>query len=153
MAEFKTIETQEELDNIIKSRVDRINAKYADYATIKEELAQTKEKVKQVEEKAAEKAKQYADFDNKIANYESRIRAYESEKMRTKVASDSGLPLEFVDRLKGETEEELKADAQTLLKYTRTKKAASIQTEPSGDNKKQAKASELKGMLDALRKG
>ena len=38
MTEFKVIETQEQLDAIIKSRLDREKAKYSDYDTLVEKI-------------------------------------------------------------------------------------------------------------------
>lgn len=38
MTEFKVIETQEQLDAIIKSRLDREKAKYSDYDTLAEKI-------------------------------------------------------------------------------------------------------------------
>ena len=35
MSEFKVIETQEELDAIIKNRLERVREKYSDYDEIK----------------------------------------------------------------------------------------------------------------------
>ena len=39
MSDFKIIETQEELDAVIKSRLSREREKYADYENLKKQLA------------------------------------------------------------------------------------------------------------------
>ena len=41
MSEFKTIETQEELDKIIKSRLERERSKYSDYDSLSEKIKRT----------------------------------------------------------------------------------------------------------------
>ena len=38
MTEFKVIETQEQLDTIIKARLDREKSKYADYDSLAEKI-------------------------------------------------------------------------------------------------------------------
>lgn len=46
---------------------------------------------------------------------ESKWKEYETKENKRKIAQEVGLPLELADRIRGETPEEMKADAQTLL--------------------------------------
>ena len=56
--------------------------------------------------------------------------------MKTRVALQSGLPLEFANRLRGEDEDSLKRDAETLAGYMQPKSAAPLKsTEPAVDDK------------------
>ena len=43
MSEFKVIETQEELDAIIKNRLERVKEKYSDYDDIKALVVQVQD--------------------------------------------------------------------------------------------------------------
>jgi hypothetical protein len=51
----------------------------------------------------------------KLAEYETRIKAHDREKVQAEIAAKTGLPAAFASRLKGETPEELEADAKSLL--------------------------------------
>lgn len=67
--------------------------------------------------KAAEKA---AEESGGVAE---RVPELEAENLRLRVALTHGLPVELAGRLKGGTEEELLADAETLLSLFETKRA------------------------------
>lgn len=105
MSEFKKIETQEELDQIIESRLARqketIEAKYAGFDKFQSRISELEA------ENTAQKA---ADFNAKITGYET-------EKMKQKIALQSGLPFDLADRLKGGDEEALKADAERFIGF------------------------------------
>lgn len=53
---------------------------------------------------------------------DARIKALEAENLRVRIGSRHGLPDELIDRLKGETEEEILADAEKLLGLVSTRK-------------------------------
>ena len=115
---FKTIETQAELDAIIKSRLDRekesIKAKLADYEQLKAhnaELEQQNAEYKTALEDAKTKA---STSEQSIADLQSKVTSYEQAQLRTKIALQNGLPFDLADRLAGSTEEEIKADAEKL---------------------------------------
>ena len=59
--------------------------------------------------------KRAADEAARAAELENRIKAQELALMRQRVATEKGLPAALVDRLQGETPEELAADADVLL--------------------------------------
>lgn len=46
----------------------------------------------------------------------ARLKAAETDNLKRRIAAETSLPAELIDRLRGETEDELKADAQALLK-------------------------------------
>jgi hypothetical protein len=51
----------------------------------------------------------------KLAEYEAKVKQHERKEAQTAAAVKAGLPAAFADRLKGETPEELEADAKQLL--------------------------------------
>lgn len=53
---------------------------------------------------------------------DTRIKALEAENLRIRVGARNGLPDELIDRLKGDTEEEILADAEKLLAVMAGKK-------------------------------
>lgn len=50
---------------------------------------------------------------------EKELKTKDAELLRLKIAHQKDLPFELVDRLKGETEEEISADADRLLEYVK----------------------------------
>jgi len=53
-----------------------------------------------------------------------RAKSLEAENLRLRVAASNGLPVELIDRLKGDTEEEILKDAETLLELIAAPKGA-----------------------------
>lgn len=117
MSEFKVIETQEELDAIIKNRLERLKEKYSDYDEIKALAVQVQDENSSLKS-ALETSKQETESSNKqIADLEAKISGYETENLRTRIALQNGLPFDLADRLQGTDEESLKADAERLASF------------------------------------
>lgn len=109
----KSFETQEDLDNFMKERVERAEKKvkeqFSDYDTLKSGLDEANKKLgefdstkKSLEEQLAEKAKEV-----------------ESEKLnsvRAEVRTEYGLSKEFDRFLTGDTPEDIKSAAEILKK-------------------------------------
>ena len=114
MSEFKIIETQEQLDEIIKNRIERVKAKYADYDSLSAKVQDLEtEKLKLTE--LLDKQKEIEGNDkNKIAELENGIRGWETKALKQKVAIKYNLPFDLADRLKGDSEESLTEDAERL---------------------------------------
>lgn len=118
---FKTIETQEELDKIIKSRLaqkDReVAESYKDYLSPEKAEALKADYEKKLEE-ANKNLKDAQDklktFDSTVSELTKRAETAEVSLMKNKVAIENKLPIELADRLIGANEEELKADAEKL---------------------------------------
>ena len=111
---FKTIETQEELDKIIKDRIDRVNEKYADYDQLKsrnEELTAENSALQTTVSETSEKVK---GFDQEKADMMAKISGFETSKLRTQIALKHGLPIDLADRLQGDNEEAITKDAERL---------------------------------------
>ena len=117
MSEFKVIETQEELDAIIKNRLERLKEKYSDYDDIKALVVKVQDENSSLKS-ALEASKQETESSNKqIADLEAKISGYETENLRTRIALQNGLPFDLADRLQGTDEESLKADAERLASF------------------------------------
>lgn len=114
MEEFKPIETQEQFDAMISSRISRveksIRAEYGDYAQLKEASSKWGE---------AE-----AEYKRQLAEAQSTIRRYETDSAKRKIADEIGLPAGMAARLRGETEDEMRADATALLSMMSSKRSA-----------------------------
>ena len=155
--EFKAIESQEELDRIIGERLTRdrearqkeFKEKYGDpdemlkaNKTLEEELGKLNAQLKEQTEK-------YADFDSQIAEMQNKVKNYETASVKQRIAHEYGVPFEMAGRLTGETEEEIRSDAQTIAKYLKQKDAPPLKsTEPAEQNGKEAA---YKQLLDNLK--
>lgn len=122
MSDFKVIETQEELDEIIKKRLeqkDREVAKtYKDYLSPEAVKLMKDDYENQIKDanKLLEDAKvKLQTFDETVSRLTKRAETAEVSNLKTKVAIDNNVPIKLASRLVGTTEEELKADAQLLL--------------------------------------
>ncbi len=130
MAEFTAIETQEQLDKIVGERLKREREK------AEKEIAELKAGL----EKSAEK-------DAEIEALQKKIAGYEKTEMKRQIALENKIPYSLAERINGDTEEEMIADAKTLSKYFEQK-----ETPPPLKNPeiKQGVSGAYKELLDGL---
>ncbi len=100
-----TILAQRESEKNLKARLKEVEAK----AKRADELEAAEAKRKEAEMSEADKATKRAE------DAEAKLKALELTTLKRSIADKVGLPAAFVDRLKGETEEELEADAKSLI--------------------------------------
>lgn len=113
--EFKVIETQEQLNEVIKSRLEREAKKHSEAtAELQSELNVLKSANEEQEKTIQALNEKYAGVDETIATLQNKVKTYESDSVKTRICNEIGIPLEMKDRLRGETEEEIKADAEAL---------------------------------------
>lgn len=121
MGDFKVIETQEEFDKAIQSRLkqkDRELAdKYKDYLSPDDVTALKADFDKQLQDAnklVKETQDKLSTFDETVSNLTKRAEAAEKQVLKNRVAYENKLPIELSERLIGNTEEELKTDAEKL---------------------------------------
>ena len=133
MSEFKTIETQEELDRIIGERLSRQKEKFADYDDLKASVKKLEEKnadlllaidsnnklLKERDEVLTSKEAEFSEL-QKVVN------GYKFNQLRTQVALEHGIPYELAERLQGADKESLQADAEKLSALMKPKPAAPL---------------------------
>lgn len=110
-AEGKTF-TQAELDAIVQDRIQRERKKYDGFDDLKAKAA----KLDELEDAQRSDLER---LETRATEAEGKLTPLQQENARLKVAVQKGLVGDrafLVDRLKGETEEELSADADELLK-------------------------------------
>lgn len=146
MAEFTPIETQEQFDKMIASRLERaenkIRAEYSDYEAIKESNAKLTADFEALKaENDGSKAT--------IAELNKKISGLETSQLRTRIGLEHNIPLEMISRLAGTTEEEIKADAESMAKFvtSNTHTAPLFNNDPSGDTEKAAYKNLLGGLI------
>jgi len=102
--------TQADVDRIVKERLQREQGKAEQLAQKAREEAEAKA--------LAEQGKYKELFEKQQADLQAaadRVKALELQTLRNNVATKVGLPAAFVDRLRGETEAEIEADAKSIL--------------------------------------
>jgi hypothetical protein len=121
MSENNLPKTQEELDQIIEARLARqketIEAKFADYEELKAQIA-TLEADNTAFQATIEESKSW---EQEKADYEKQISDYKTAQLKQSIALKAGLPLDLADRLTGDDEESLKADAERLSGFIKPK--------------------------------
>lgn len=152
--EFKAITTQEEFDTAIKSRLDRerktIQSQYADYESLKQQVADLTKEKGDLEKAASDEKKALQD---RLDAADAKAKTLELDALRTKVAVEKKLPLELRTRLSGETEEEIRADADSLAKLFRAEQRRDLPgykpERAEGDQKDAALRNLLKDISNA----
>lgn len=124
--------TQAEVDKIVKERVARERAKYADYDDLKA--------------KAGEKVT----LEERVAQIEKQAKDSEARALRAEVANAKGLTPNQAKRLVGSTREELEADADDLLKDIGTQKKNNNVVPREGNNPKPGEGGDLREFARAV---
>lgn len=138
MAEFTPINTQEEFDAAIGERLKRerksVAAQYADYDDLKR--------------KATDYETQISDLVKERDNLALAVKGHETNSVKMRIAHETGIPYEMAMRLSGETEKDIRADAEAMAKYIQKPKPEPMRsTEPAGaGNNREA----LRKMLPGL---
>lgn len=152
MGEFTPIETQEALDNIIGERLKRDREaqakKYESYIKPEDYAAKCKEYDTTISglQKAIEDGKSVA---SELESAKTQIKKYEIGSVKTKVAHEIGLPYEIAERLRGETEEDIRKDAEALKGMFPKKPAPPLRSDD--DSAVDTKKAAMKKMLDGLK--
>jgi len=97
---FNPINTQEEFDAAIRERLQREREKYADYDSIKAENGTLKNQVTTLtgEKEALEK----------------QVKGHATAAVKMRIAQELNLPASMAERLNGETEEDIRKDAESM---------------------------------------
>ena len=121
MTEFKAIETQEQLDAIIKSRLDREKAKYSDYDALAEKIKKLETENTSLKQTITDKETSESTTAGKIADLEKDVTAWKQKSLKQHIAMKNGLPFDLADRLQGDSEESLNEDAERLASLVNVK--------------------------------
>ena len=122
--EFKTIETQEELDAIIKARLDRNTKTVTDEVKKSYEGYLSPDEVKKLTEQVDTLTKTLAEKETAITDLTAKNKAYETASVKARICHEKGLPYELAERLSGESEEDIAADADKLSQFVSAGKPA-----------------------------
>lgn len=130
--------SQEKLDRIIASRVAEERSKFSDYDDLKaarDELAT----LKQANESESERVQRERDEAKAEADRNAQtVAEKDAENLRLRVALETKLPAELIDRLRGDTEDAIREDAAKLLELVKPGSAPSFDggaRKPTDDGK------------------
>lgn len=151
MAEFTPINTQEEFDNRIRERLNReketVSGRFQEQITQKDgEIAKLKQDMEALNGQLTEANQKISG----IPALEDKIKGYERASVKNKVAREVGIPYELAERLNGETEDDIRKDAEAMKKLIGSPKTAPLRnTDDNGGDKTKSAwakvAQDLKG--------
>ncbi|MFS1013467.1 DUF4355 domain-containing protein [Enterococcus casseliflavus] len=118
---FKAIETQEELDRIIQERLSHEKGEFADYDEIKTRNAALEAELDDLKSTIEDSSNAAKTHEQTIADLNKQIAEKETVNLRTRIALQKGLPIDLADRLVGDDEESIKADAERLASFVSKK--------------------------------
>lgn len=131
--------SQEDINQAVKERVDRVNRKYADYDELKANLEAKDKLLRENEDKIN-------GLLSDKANLEDEVKAAKLETERVKIVNEFKLSGDLADFVTGDTAEEMRGRAEKL--------AHNMQITPSVDIKKEDKPesnkSDLAKIADSL---
>lgn len=133
MTEFKPIETQEQLDAIIKDRLAREKAKYSDYDKLVGKIQTLETENLNLKDTIDKQKESDSNNLNRIAELEKINSVWETKSLKQQIAIKNGLPFDLADRLQGDSEESLNEDAERLASLITVKNY----TQPLADTEPQ----------------
>ena len=155
--EFKIIETQEQLDAVIKGRLERerekSNGQLAELqAKLDKQTAETQKQISELTKALNEAKEEKSNFDKLIEEKDATIKNYELHSVKTRIAHELGLSYDAVNFLQGSTEEEIQKSAESLKDLVGTKTAPLAGEVPVPSDSKDAKSVALRSMVRDLAK-
>ncbi len=156
---FEAITTQEQLEGVIKDRLEREREKFTGFEDYKKKAGEYDELKKKADGYEATIAdyKKAVDGDDKTPGYKKqleelkgKVKGYETSSVKMRIAHENGIPYELAERLSGDDEEAIKKDAERMSKFLKAsgRRAPLASTEPEGgvDGKRAAIKKMLAGM-------
>lgn len=152
---FKPIETQEELNRLISSRLERAKEsvkkeyeeKYKDYDAYKVQIETLNDEKTSLENQLNELNEKVSAFDT----LSTKTKQLETENLKVKIALSEGIPFEMASRLAGETEEEIKKDAKAMANFITVSKP--MPKRSTEQKQKEVGEEAYRNLLKGLKKG
>ena len=147
---FKPIETQEELDGIIKERLKReretTQKRFEGWVSPEDH-----QKALEDANKAFDDFKKAHESDEQtIADLTAKNKAYETASLKSRIAHEVGLSYEWISRISGDDEQSIRADAESLKKLVGSGKPISTKSTESGEGA-DSKTAGLRSVLNGIK--
>ena len=147
---FTPIETQEDFDKAISKRLERerntVRKEFEGFLSPEDVQIQYKDYLSP--EQVQEKYKDYLSPEE-IAKKDAEINGYKLKSKRIEVALSEGIPYELAGKISGETDEDMKKDAQLLAGFLK-KGNPYLAYNPEPDGGGDSKNAAMKKMLNDL---
>lgn len=121
MADFKAIETQEELDSIIEQKLkeerERIQTQYNGYLSpddVKKAKDRYEAKIEELNRQLQTEAGKSSDMNKTLLEKDAEIKKYHTASLKSKIANEIGLSYGAIDFIKGEDEDSIRESATSL---------------------------------------
>ena len=152
MGEFTPINTQEELDRVLASRLQRERDTVT--KSFQAQITEKDEKIAGFESTITDLNKQIETLNGqtgRITELEAKVLEYETNSVKMRIARETGLPAELADRLSGADEEAMRADAENLAKLLKSQQQPAPMYRPTGEGASDGKDAALKNLLKSVR--
>lgn len=121
---FEAITTQEQFEEALKARLEQKERSVR--SEMESEQAKMREENASLKEQLGQSQSQIAELNGKInaqADYESQIKQLKLNEIKTKASIENGLPYSLAQRLQGEDEDSIMADAKQMAEFFKTSAA------------------------------
>ena len=132
-----------------KEAIDKVMAEHGkaiqsvkpdDYEELKDAKVTLEQQLKDLQNTLSTKEEEFSSYESNLDELQKKVETYKLKDLKTNIANQAGIPLDLAGRLSGETEEEIKADAEKLAGFVNKKQPLPLKpTEPAKvDEKEQA---------------
>lgn len=152
MGEFTPINTQEELDKVLASRLQRERDTVT--KSFQAQITERDEKITGFESTIKDLNKQIETLNGqtgRITELEAKVREYETNSAKMRIARETGLPAELADRLSGADEAAMRNDAENLVKQLKSLQSPAPMYRQTGEGGNDSKDSALRDLLKNVR--
>jgi|SRR5690554_4812285 len=124
--------TNEQIESVMKAHGKAIQAvKPDDYEELKTEKTNLEQQLSDLQKTLTTKEEEFSTYEDNLKQLEKEVETYKLKDLKTSIAVQAGIPLELAGRLSGNTEEEIKADAEKIAGFVNKKTTLPLKdTEP-----------------------
>lgn len=138
----------EQIESTMKEHGKTVQAaKPTDYDDLKSAKETLEKQIEELNGTLTATNDKYTQQESTLGDLQKQVKGYEVDTLKTRIASQAGLPLDLAGRLSGETEEEIKADAEKFASFVG--KPAPLPLKPTEQTND--KTSPYKNMLENLK--
>lgn len=140
--------TDEQIESTMKEHGKTVQAaKPTDYDDLKSAKETLEKQIEELNGTLQATNDKYTQQESTLGDLQKQVKGYEVTTLKTRIASQAGLPLDLAGRLSGETEDEIKADAEKFASFVG--KPAPLPLKPTEQTND--KTSPYKNMLENLK--
>lgn len=139
---------KEAIDKVMAEHGKTVQAaKPTDYDDLKGAKETLEKQIEELNGTLQATTDKYTQQESTLGELQKQVKGYEVNTLKTRIASQAGLPLDLAGRLSGETEDEIKADAEKFASFVG--KPAPLPLK--GTEQKNDQVSPYKNMLENLK--